>query len=413
MWFFNWSIKGLQITVMPFATNLSQKENELIRECYARSVQLLKNNSQPSGIIACARSEKAVGRQYASIFGRDAAICSMGMVLSKDRELINSAKKSLFTLAKYQAQNGQIPKYVRPEDNEVDFWYYGCIDATLWWLIAIDFFDRNIAGQPIAKQLHSEIRLAINWLLCQEHQGLFLLQQNEASDWADIMPRSGFVLYTNALWYHVKILYNMPTAKDTKYYFNRIFFPFGKEIVEHRRARIIVHYIRNMAKKSDFYLSFVNFSFWGEEIDVFGNILSLIFGLPSMSRSARLTDNLLGLNINNPYPVRVVHLPIRKNSHLWRAYMQRYRQNFPYQYHNGGVWPFAGGFWVILLSKVAKRDLALKELVRLAYVNGLNDWEFNEWLHGRTGKPMGMAGQSWNAALFILAYHTLKDNIKI
>jgi len=398
---------------MHISSTLSKRENELIRECYARSVQLLKNNSQPSGIIACAKSEKAVGRQYASIFGRDAAICSMGMVLSKDRELINSAKKSLLTLAKFQAQNGQIPKYVRPEDNEVDFWYYGCIDATLWWLIAINFYERHVAGQPLSKQLKDEIRLAINWLLCQEHQGLFLLQQNEASDWADIMPRSGFVLYSNALWYHVKTLYNMPAAKNTRYYFNRIFFPFNKEIIEHRRARVLIHYIRNMAKKSDFFLSFVNFSFWGEEVDVFANILSLIFGLPSVSRAARLADNLLKLNVNNPYPVRVVHSPIRKNSHLWRAYMQRYLQNFPYQYHNGGIWPFVGGFWVMLLSKVAKKDLAWRELSRLAEVNSLNDWEFNEWLHGKTGKPMGMAGQSWNAALFILAYHSLNDNIKI
>jgi len=387
--------------------------NDLIHECYDQSVELLKNNSQASGIIACARSEKAVGRHYASIFGRDAAICSLGMVLSGDKELIRYAKSGLITLARYQAPNGQIPKFVKPEIKEVDFWYYGCIDATLWWLIAIDFYDSHVSGQPLKRQLNAEVRLAINWLLCQEHQGLFLLQQNEASDWADIMPRSGFVLYSNALWYHVKILYNMPTAKETKYYFNRIFFPFSKEIVEHRRARILMHYIRNMAKKSDFYLSFVNFSFWGEEVDVYGNILSLLFGLASMSRSARMTGGLLRLRVNNPYPVKVVHSPIRKNSHLWRQYMQRYRQNFPYQYHNGGIWPFAGGFWVMLLAKVAKHDLAREELVKLAEVNRLNNWSFNEWLHGQTGEPMGMAGQSWNAAMFILAYHALHDDIRV
>ncbi|MDH4231637.1 MAG: glycoside hydrolase, partial [Nitrospirota bacterium] len=169
----------------------SQKEpmdmnDDIIRECYDRSVLLLKNNSRQSGIIACAKSEKAVGRHYASVFGRDAAICSLGMVASKDKELIQHAKKSLITLAKYQAPNGQIPKYVKPEIEEVDFWYHGCIDATLWWLIAVDFYDRHVPGQPLSKMLHTEVKLALYWLLCQEHQGLFLLQQNEASDWADI-----------------------------------------------------------------------------------------------------------------------------------------------------------------------------------------------------------------------------------
>jgi glycogen debranching enzyme len=385
--------------------------SEIIRECYGRSVFLLKNNSKPFGIIACAKSEKAVGRHYASIFGRDAAICSLGMVASGDRELIEHAENGLVTLARYQAPNGQIPKYVKPDIKEVDFWYHGCIDATLWWLIAVDFYDRTFPERKLGRKLGTEVKLAIHWLLCQEHQGLFLLQQNEASDWADIMPRSGFVLYSNALWYRVKKLYGIVNTRATRYYFNRIFYPFDDIIPEHRRARILVHYIKNLAKKSDFYLSFVNFSFWGREVDVFGNILSLHFGLMEKSRAARITGELLKIKINHPYPVRVVHNPISQRSPLWRSYMQRHKQNFPYQYHNGGIWPFVAGFWVMLLAKTGRRDEAVNELTRYAEANRLNNWEFNEWLHGKTGAPMGMAGQSWNASMFIFAYHALFDQV--
>ena len=71
------------------------------------------------------------------------------------------------------------------------------------------------------------ITLAIQWLLAQEHQRFFLLQQNEASDWADIMPRSGFVLYTNALWYFVKRLYGIEHAQETHENFNGLFHPFS------------------------------------------------------------------------------------------------------------------------------------------------------------------------------------------
>ncbi|MFN3532615.1 MAG: amylo-alpha-1,6-glucosidase, partial [Candidatus Brocadia sp.] len=254
-------------------------EEDLIWECYTRSLRLLKNNKTPAGIIACAKSKKAVDRSYASIFGRDAAICSLGMIASKDRELVHNAKTSILTLAQYQAPNGQIPKYVKPEVKEVDFWYSGCIDATLWWLIAINFYDRFFPEEQFAEQLRTATDRALNWLFCQEHQGVFLLQQNEASDWADIMPRSGFVLYSNALWYHVKKLYKISTADRTRHYFKTIFFPFDKAVPEHRRVRILMHYIRNRARRRDFYLSFVNFSFCGEEIDVFGNILSALFGL--------------------------------------------------------------------------------------------------------------------------------------
>jgi len=389
------------------------RREAVIAECYDRSIRLLKENSQASGIIACAHSEKAVGRNYASIFGRDAAICSLGMIASGDRNLIAVARKSLMTLAHFQAPNGQIPKYVKPETKDVDFWYYGCIDATLWWLIAVKLFDHYVPGQSLETNLHTEVKLAQHWLLCQEHQGLFLLQQNEASDWADIMPRSGFVLYTNALWHFVKKLFGMEAARETRYYFNRIFYPFDKVIPEQRRARVLMDYVRNLARDQGVYLSFVNFSFAGPEIDAFGNILALLSGLTEKSRAARMTDTLLQLKVNLPYPVRVVHRPISRRSRLWRQYMQRHLQNFPYQYHNGGIWPFAGGFWIILLSSLGRQELAWSELERLALLNTINDWEFNEWFHGKTGEPMGMAGQSWNAALFLLAFHALKGSFRL
>jgi len=393
--------------------DLPPHSKKIIDECYARSLQLLKRNSTKQGIIACTDSEKSSARHYAGIFGRDAAICSLGMVVSKDPDLIQSARNGIFTLARYQAPNGQIPKYVKPELEEVDFWYAGCIDATLWWLIAVDFYDRHLAGDKIKKKLDREVNLALQWLLCQEHQRLFLVQQNEASDWADIMPRSGFVLYSNALWYYVKSLYGIKTAQKTRHFIRYIFYPFGRQAADERRASVLAHYIKNRSKRSDFFLSFVNFSFWGDEVDVFGNILSALFGLTSVSRAHRMTDQLMQIEAHQPYPVRSVHTPIRKNSPLWRPYMERHRQNYPYQYHNGGIWPFTGGFWVLLLSKVKRYAHAWRELERLAEANSLSDWEFNEWLHGKTGAPMGMAGQSWNAAMFVLAYNALAEKKRV
>jgi hypothetical protein len=133
---------------------------------------------------------------------------------------------------------------------ESDFWYLGCIDSTLWWLIALAILDRCSraaglgAGVPIRRGLRQtyakRIALAIQWLLAQEHQRFFLLQQNEASDWADIMPRSGFVLYTNTLWYFVKRLYGIAHVQETHENFNGLFHPFSAGIAEYRRARLLI-----------------------------------------------------------------------------------------------------------------------------------------------------------------------------
>jgi glycogen debranching enzyme len=391
----------------------SGPESDIILECYNRSVSLLKANSRPSGIIASSESAKSSARHYASIFGRDAAICSLGMTVSGDPELLRTARAGLETLARHQAPNGQIPKYVKPEKDDIDFWYSGCIDATLWWLIAVDFMDRYAPGTLISADLGAAIRKALDWLSCQEHQGLFLLQQNEASDWADIMPRSGFVLYSNALWCHVKKLYRLPAAQKTRHSFENIFYPFDKSVPENRRARVLRHYIRNKAKPGEFYLSFVNFSFWGPETDVLGNILSGLLGPTPVSNASRIADALLRLKVNVPYPVRVVHTPIRRDNILWRPYMQRHKQNYPYQYHNGGIWPFAGGFWVMLLAKLGRTAAAWEDLQRYARANRAGNWGFNEWFHGKSGEPRGMTGQSWNAAMFILALYALQKRVRL
>jgi hypothetical protein len=197
------------------------------------------------------------------------------MALSGDALLEREAVAGIHTLAAHQASNGQIPKFVDAGRREADFWYLGCIDSTLWWLIAIAFLDERGKPRGLRKKYSTQIDSALRWLLAQEHQRFFLLQQNEASDWADIMPRSGFVLYTNALWYHVKRLYRVPNAKQTRDNFNGLFHPFSAGIAEYRRARLLNEYVLRQARYRDLFLSFVNFSFFGDEGDAFGNVLAV------------------------------------------------------------------------------------------------------------------------------------------
>jgi hypothetical protein len=63
-----------------------------------------------------------------------------------------------------------------------------------------------------------------------------------------------------------------------------------------------------------------------------------------------------------------------------------------------------------VLARLGLHAQAREELARLAQVNALDDWRFTEWLHGRTLAPLGMAGQSWNAATFLLAARALRGD---
>lgn len=379
----------------------------LIERCAQASTALLQANLTESGILAASRTEAAEARRYTRIFGRDAAICILAMCGSGDEALEHGAVDSLDALAAQQATNGQIPKYVDPEGRDADFWYLGCIDATLWWLIAVDHVRRS--GRVAPAHWQTQVERAIQWLHAQEHPHFRLLQQNEASDWADIMPRSGYVLYTNALWYEVKRRYELAQDQETHHHFNHLFNPYQRDLSDYRRARLLQHYARRGKGDSGLYLSFVNLAFAGNEGDVFGNVLAILCGLTSESMGHRIVKTIAAENASQPYPIRVVLRPLSRRDELWRPYMQRHQQNLVHQYHNGGIWPFVGGFWVLALIRLGLRDVAWQELERLARVNELGDWRFTEWFHGQTLKPMGMAGQSWNAATFLLARNALMN----
>ena len=389
------------MTTMPDSDSLA-----LIDACSQASLALLESNLTPHGILAASRTEAAVARRYTRIFGRDAAICVMAMCGSGVPALEQGAVASLDALAEQQAANGQIPKYVDPEGQDADFWYLGCIDATLWWLIAVDHVRRH--GKVGPSHWEDGVARAIGWLLAQEHQHFRLLQQNEASDWADIMPRSGYVLYSNALWYDVKRRFALDRIEETQHHFNHMFNPFQRDLPEYHRARLLRHYARRGRRDPGLYLSFVNFAVVGDEGDVFGNVLAIQAGLADPAMAGRIVDTVAAARASDPHPVRVVLHPLSRQHELWRPYMGRHQQNDVHQYHNGGIWPFVGGFWVMALARLGQDALGWAELARLARVNALDDWRFTEWFHGKTLVPMGMAGQSWNAATFLLARRALE-----
>jgi glycogen debranching enzyme len=376
----------------------------LVEQCRAAALRLLATNLTKEGILAASPTSRARSRHYHLVFARDAGVCALAMARSGKSRLIDGARASLRTLARSQAANGQIPKFVAPgEKNGADFWYVGCIDATLWWLIAVWHVSRIAPDTAFKAEMAGPTRRALAWIAAQEHPRLQLVTQNEASDWADIMPRSGFVLYSNALWYYVKRLYKLRGREETYRHFNSLFYPFSGEIAEYRRLRLLNHFVRRRARNNDLYLSFVNFSFWGEEGDVLGNLLAVLVGLADDARAGAIVHRLERAQIEHPATVRTILAPIERYSPLWRDYMGRHRQNLVYQYHNGGCWPLVGAFWVMTLAALGMTGRSRAALEKLARANAVNNWQFNEWFHGLTGEPMGMPGQSWNAASFLLA----------
>jgi glycogen debranching enzyme len=112
--------------------------------------------------------------------------------------------------------------------------------------------------------------------------------------------------------------------------------------------------------------------------------------------------------------VKCFYPPIFSGASDWKDYFVTNFLNLPNHYHNGGIWPFIGGLWVRFLDKTGRAELAHQELKSLAEacrVGVYEEWEFNEWLHGETGRPMGKAHQAWTAASYIAAYQALNHDL--
>jgi hypothetical protein len=395
---------------------MEKNKKNIIDECYLRSVELLLKNANKYGVMAATPSKKATRVQYDNIFGRDASISSLGMIISGNKKLLSIAKRSILSLAKHQSKFGQISFSINPTQKENLFFYNGCIDSTLWWLIAVDFYNKHSDDKNLYNKLQPKIKLALNWLFCQDQNNCGLLEQGEASDWADMMPSNGAVLYTNVLW--VKVLDCYGFKKEKKLALdglNTIFWPQlakpnNSDYLKKEFYRLdIFKKIKKEIKVKDYYLNYISRYSGNERFDSYGNILAILFNIADKNKSDKIINFILKNKINKPFSTKVLYPVIKEKDKEWRDYMKFEDLNYPHQYHNGGSWPYVGSFWSMAVNKRAINHAWL-ELEEVAKANRINNWEFNEWFHGKSGRAMGMKGQSWNAGTYILAYHYLKKD---
>jgi glycogen debranching enzyme len=276
------------------------------------------------------------------------------------------------------------------------------------------------------------LQKALLWLRYQDSNGCGLLEVHEAADWADLLANRFNILYDNVLWYAaLRAMAEMARAlgeEDAPYdrmagdvrHKIRIVLWVGSENAEewgpdcpgHTEWQHTLSQVGPVLVKRPYFLPYVAFRDFGDYCDVFGNLLAILFGVANPAQAKRILAYLRQVGIAEPYPVRVLHPVIYPGSKDWREYYRNNNLNLPEQYHNGGIWPFVGGFYVAALVHAGQLEGAGRQLEKLAQVNRLGveeEWEFNEWCHGRTGQPMGYPHQAWSAGMYVFAYHGVQQ----
>jgi glycogen debranching enzyme len=416
--------------------------NTIINSCYEKALQLLERNSRPEGFVA-----SSARPHYAALWSRDACITSIGANVTGISGLLKISRSTLVTLSKLQAITGQVPAAYWPQHSYWDWGEAGAVDSQAWFIVAAWHYYKMTADETTLKALYPSIKRAFTWLQLQDPGNFGLVESPEAGDWMDsTLNRCGKVMYVNVLYYlAAKAIAELAKklGDDTlqvdveaiRFKFNLLFWP----SLEHEYAELLRHVdypagakidfphwcsvkaFREAAKRRRYYLSHVAYGRFADVCDVLGNSLAIIAGLPDGKRTELMMDYFAREKVAQPYPAKSLAKPVTQKSDRWgmfkssvEKFQAREWRNPPFCYHNAGVWPFIGGFYVLAVLKSGAKELALHELEHLACANRLGietEWEFREWINAKTAKPAGAAYQSWNASTYIMAYKAVEEGI--
>jgi len=388
-----------------------------------KALAVLSSECSPIGLMASPEG-------YPHVWARDSVITALGALHSPGHE--NCLQVSLHTLAGQQSELGAIPNNVSVATGRLDHTNAGSVDSNLWFILGHLFQYRTDENLDFLHIQWPALEKALLWLRYQDSNGCGLLEVHEAADWADLLANRFNILYDNVLWYAaLRAMSEMSRAQgmDGKHYDNiaddvrhkiRIVLwvgvenqaEWGPDCPGHTEWKHTLSQVDPVLVKRPFFLPYVAFRDFGDYCDVFGNLIAILFGVANPAQEKRILDYMHQVGIAEPYPVRVLNPIIHPGNKDWREYYRNNNLNLPEQYHNGGIWPFVGGFYVAALVKAGRMDEARRQLEKLAEVNHLGvdeEWEFNEWCHGRTGQPMGYPHQAWSAGMYVFAYRCVQE----
>lgn len=364
---------------------------------YSDAVYAIKMCATDTGMMA---SGARVGHHQ--VWARDGMITLLGARFIGDDQIQHALHASVALLRQKQAPGGEIPNNVDSATLHANFRAYA--DSGLWWII----------GSSLIAPDRAATASILNWYACQDVDQSGLLSMQESADWQDLFCTRGKGLYLNCLYVlALRAAGENERAAMVAERINRFFWYEG----DGNMLRHVAHTFSTESKQQQdslgrrrwlpvkrdliserYYLPYLGFRAVGEWFDSLGNLLAILSGVADESKTATILD-FMERNGMADAPMASLTPVIEPGHPDWRDYYGML--NLPHHYHNGGIWPFIGGFYVAALVKAGRLDGAAKALDRLAALNRAG--EFNEWHHGQTREPMGVKFQAWSAGMYVFA----------
>jgi len=403
---------------------------ELIEQAYEVAVEVLRLCLHEKGI-------KAAEAYYPQVWARDGVIASFGALLIDDAAFDRACRASLELLAGSMNDVGHVANCL-PVDVEYTPGVNNAVDSNCWLIIGHWYYWKLRRNADFASAALPDLRRAARWLRYQDWNDCGLLEVHECSDWADLFANRYNALGPNVLYaMALRCLGELCEAAgepDAREYADAatdviekintiLWLPENADLREETLQELwrtngewghVYAQMSSLLWCRPYYLPYVEFRTVGDDrLDTLGNLYAVLFGVADEAKADLILDYIRDYGVARPYPCKACYPPVLPGHPDWREYYRNRGYSQPHSAHNGGIWPFIGGFYVAALAACGRVGDALAELEVLARANEQDDWSFNELLHGESGRPIGARHQAWSAAMYVAAYKAAVEGVPL
>lgn len=372
---------------------------------YQNAKSLLEKAQSPHGFLAAVNDVA----NYKRIWARDGVICGLAALLDGDKDLINTMKSTLDTLAKHQHELGNIPSNVDPKTGEVSFGgLAGRVDTLAWFVIGICQYAHFTKDSEFFQTHKKSVYKCLNLMHAWEYNNGDLMYVPRSGNWADEYPTEGFILYDQVLrlWAIRCVLHfendDLILRKHNSIQ-EKILVNYKKqdnaENVYHPKAY-------QQLEKLDYWVASLEPAGYQTQFDGFANSLMLILGIGQQKDHSQLLKYCKTITTELPLKSLPAFWPvITENDKDWQLLTNNCKyefRNYPYQFHNGGTWPMVNGFYGIGLCLQEEKQEAKMTLEQINLLNAQADWGFYENFDSKTEDPNGVKFCTWSAAATIM-----------
>jgi glycogen debranching enzyme len=404
--------------------------NEAITQGYDKALELLHACATEHGFVASPSGHQ----NYHRIWGRDSVIMALAALMSQDPSLIETARRSLETLAQHQGPHGEIPSNVEPASNRVSYGgTTGRVDADIWFIIGCAEYWCATGDDNFLEGVLPALEKARFLLGAWEFNSRGLIYVPLTGDWADEYLHNGYVLYDQLLYLQAqrslaRIHRTLHDSVDhdllekisrlrhlirTNYWFNdgeglpddayhEVLYEKGRKAACHCAG---LHWLPSFSPTG-----------YGYRFDTLANVLASLLDVADDDQRRRV-DDFIDNNLidNKQHLLPAFHPVIQPVDEDWQELQVMFSYTFknkPYEFHNGGRWPMVTGFYVADLAKRGRSEEAQTYLNALHRANALpmegEPWGFPEYVHGQSGRPEGTRQQGWSAAAAVIGHHAIQ-----